>query len=54
MLKIPRTSVATVGLTAPGAGEGTGNGFEEVTLLDRRMGYYKKCVVRHDAWWGRC
>ena len=48
VLKIPGTSVSTVGLTAPGAGEGAGDGFEEVTLLDRRMGYYKKCVVRHD------
>ena len=46
MLKIPGTAVATVGLTAPG--DGAGEGFEEVTLLDRRMGYYKKCVVRHD------
>jgi len=46
VLKIPGTAVATVGLTAPG--DGAGGGFEEVTLLDRRMGYYKKCVVRHD------
>ena len=48
VLKIPGTSVSTVGLTAPGAGEGAGDGYEEVALLDRRMGYYKKCVVRHD------
>ena len=48
VLKIPGTSVSTVGLTAPGDGDDPGDGFEEVTLLDRRMGYYKKCVVRHD------
>ena len=48
VLKIPGTSVSTVGLTAPGDGDDAGDGFEEVTLLDRRMGYYKKCVVRHD------
>ena len=48
VLKIPGTSVATVGLTAPGDGDLAGDGCEEVTLLDRRMGYYKKCVVRHD------
>ena len=50
VLKIPGTSVSTVGLTAPDGGDGgdAGGGFEEVTLLDRRMGFYKKCVVRHD------
>ena len=48
VLKIPGTSVSTVGLTALGDGDDPGDGFEEVTLLDRRMGYYKKCVVRHD------
>ena len=48
VLRIPGTSVSTVGLTAPGDGADAGAGFEEVTLLDRRMGYYKKCVVRHD------
>ena len=55
VLKISGTSVSTVGLTAPddGGGDGgdggdAGGGFEEVTLLDRRMGFYKKCVVRHD------
>ena len=51
VLKISGTSVSTVGLTAPdGDGDGgdAGGGFEEVTLLDRRMGFYKKCVVRHD------
>ena len=49
VLKISGTSVSTVGLTAPdGDGGDAGGGFEEVTLLDRRMGFYKKCVVRHD------
>jgi ferredoxin-nitrate reductase len=47
VLKIPGIRLATVGQSVVRGGDPAADGYEEIQLLDRGSGYYKKCVLRH-------